>query len=408
MRTGPHIDSAAADRSAPIDGSDPAAEPQAARDTSPPSAGVFVLGMHRAGTSALAGAIGLLGVPLGTESAIKPASPVNPQGFWEIEPLTAFNEELLVALGGSWSSPPRLTGSWQEDGRLEPYRERGRELFAELHPTPQWIWKDPRNSLLLPFWTSVLAVKPILVISHRSPLEIHRSLAARDGISKPLALALWERYLRAALEAAEGQRVLVLRYSALVADPRGACDRLAGFLKKAGVSCDGASEDRLMEFLRDDLRRSRLEDADAERDPDISVSQRRLLSALEELEGEHSALPVIDLPPETSQTEMLIGARRDAVLALTEARARFRAEIHATSLREEAIREKLAASQARNRGLQNKLADVRARLQQQREQVERSRAELARAREKVRDAHAELERARERLRTVNQDCESDP
>jgi hypothetical protein len=349
-------------------------------------AGVFVLGMHRAGTSALAGVIATLGVPVGDESELKPASPANPQGFWEVEPLVRFNEELLGALGGSWSSPPELSDGWHADSRLDPYRERGRELFARMHPTAQWVWKDPRNSVLLPFWASLVEADPVLVISHRNPLEVQRSLAERNGLSKLLALALWERYLRAALRAAEGYPVMVVRYSALLDDPARTCGRVADFLGGHGVDCDRQVEGRLGEFLRDDLRHSRVEDSDAEHDPDLSRPQGRLMSALSELEGEHSALPAVDLPPETPATEVLLDARRDAVLALARARERFhlalararerfQTELHAASLREDALRQKLADTHDRNRRLREKLALVRKRTELESQVEARRRAE---------------------------------
>ncbi len=63
--------------------------------------GVFVLGMHRSGTSATTRAINLLGVPLAANDELASPSPNNPTGFWEVTRLTDFNNKLLYELGGS-------------------------------------------------------------------------------------------------------------------------------------------------------------------------------------------------------------------------------------------------------------------------------------------------------------------
>ena len=62
--------------------------------------GVYVLGMHRSGTSATARLIHLLGVPINVpEDWLEPA-PDNPKGYWESAALVDFNDELMAALGG--------------------------------------------------------------------------------------------------------------------------------------------------------------------------------------------------------------------------------------------------------------------------------------------------------------------
>lgn len=316
--------------------------------------------MHRGGTSAFAGVIGTLGVPLGSPSAMKGQSPANELGFWEMTPLTRFNDELLALLGGTWASPPPLPDGWHEEPRLEPRRREAANLFADLHPTRQWVWKDPRNSLLLPFWTSVLEVEPIHVICNRNPLEVQMSLAKRDGFPKRVGLALWERYMRSAVRAAAGQPAAVCRYSTLVAEPRITCQRLHGFLEGHGVDCSAGSEDRAAAFLRSELRHARLADVEIDRDPAISTSQRELVSRLTELEGEHDVFPRVDLPPETPETEALLSARRDLELKL-------RKVSRTASEREAALREKLAGARARIERLDGKLREERLKLRRERQ-----------------------------------------
>ena len=67
--------------------------------THAPSA-ILVLGMHRSGTSALAGSLALTGVALGDD--LLPANEGNVTGYWEHRRLIALNERVLASLGATW------------------------------------------------------------------------------------------------------------------------------------------------------------------------------------------------------------------------------------------------------------------------------------------------------------------
>ena len=60
---------------------------------------LLVLGMHRSGTSAVAGALRLAGVDLGAD-LMAPAAD-NPKGFFEHAGVVAIHDRLLQALGRS-------------------------------------------------------------------------------------------------------------------------------------------------------------------------------------------------------------------------------------------------------------------------------------------------------------------
>src|SRR5688572_19419927 len=120
--------------------------------------------MHRSGTSAATRAINLLGVPVTTDDELKAPSPRNPTGFWEVPRLTGFNNELLAELGGSSLGPPVLEPGWASRPELERRRTRARRLHAKTHRTDQWVWKDPRNCVLFPFWREALDAAPVVVL----------------------------------------------------------------------------------------------------------------------------------------------------------------------------------------------------------------------------------------------------
>jgi GT2 family glycosyltransferase len=267
---------------------------------------VFIVGMHRAGASAAAQTIERLGVPFTRRSDLMPPSSENPKGHWESTVLSLFNEDLLRMLGGSWSAPPPLVRGWERDPSLDPLRELGKALVETVHPTHRWAWKDPRNSILLPFWLDALDVRPRIVLVHRNPLEIWKSLDARAGFAKPLALALWERYVRAALECARDLPTLVVPYEGLLEDLPFWSNALRSFLGCNGTTDAGIAIDPPLDKS---LRHSLFSAKEVAGDPVLSAEQRLLFLVVQDLLGEHAALQVPELPAEAPSTQHLFAAR---------------------------------------------------------------------------------------------------
>ena len=120
-----------------------------------PSRAVCVTGMHRSGTSFVAGALRFLGVSLGDPARwLKPGAD-NPLGYFEVAALVQLDDEVLAHLGGAWDQPPVLDPGWEHDEGLDPFRARAAEILLDsFGPVPDRpgviAWKDPRLSLLLP------------------------------------------------------------------------------------------------------------------------------------------------------------------------------------------------------------------------------------------------------------------
>ena len=127
----------------------------------------------------------------------------NPEGFWEHLGFVALNEELLNELGGAWDLPPNADENFTHP-RLDPLRMKARLLIEGFDSARVWGWKDPRNSLTLPFWQDLLqGLKTLIVV--RNPLEVAYSMRERNGTSFSLGLRLWEIYNRRLIEAANEQ-----------------------------------------------------------------------------------------------------------------------------------------------------------------------------------------------------------
>jgi len=155
-----------------------------------------ITGAHRSGTSMVARLLHACGLDLGPESDLMPPAPDNPDGFWENLSFVAMNDELLNELGGAWDLPPRSTRFIEK--RFDEMRAKARLLVSAFSRSTVWGWKDPRNSLTLPFWR-VIVPKLRTIIVVRNPLEVAYSLHHRNGVSFHLGLSLWVIYNRLVL-----------------------------------------------------------------------------------------------------------------------------------------------------------------------------------------------------------------
>jgi hypothetical protein len=274
------------------------------------SLGVLVLGMHRSGTSAATRLVNLLGVPICIEADLPATTDDNPRGYWESVSLTVFNDRLLAALGCDWSCPPLLEAGWEADRALAGLRGEAAELFHEVIPTEQWVWKDPRNCITFDFWVAALDLQPVVVLVDRNPLEVAASLGARDGFGKVYALALWERYLRRCLASISGLPTLVTGYDELLSDPLAWCESVGRFLEGAGVATAAVDVGSARRHVDPDLRHARFTSEELLRDPAVSKPQQELAHALGSLRGPHESLDAPNLAPESPSTEALLAERR--------------------------------------------------------------------------------------------------
>ncbi len=197
----------------------------------PPFAGdaVLVLGMHRSGTSAITGALGVLEVPLG--SRLIDAGPDNPGGYWEQRDAVLLDEQLLHALGSDWDDPTPLPESWLDGEPATVAAAAIRALVGdEFSGKSLWALKDPRLCRLLPLWRRellALGVQPSVVLVLRHPDEIAASLRRRDALPATIAHLLTIRYLLDAERASRGLSRSVASYDRVLEEPATAFARIA-------------------------------------------------------------------------------------------------------------------------------------------------------------------------------------
>lgn len=220
--------------------------------------GILVLGMHRSGTSAVAGLLERAGAYLGEESELLPAhAHDNPTGYWERSDVVAINDALLEANGYKWDQiagldPHRLSAD-------EP-RSSQRRIIAQLSGSGKpWLIKDPRLCLLLPQWLPLIEHFACLVVV-RDPREIAASMrdGPRGAFTSHYIVALWEKYLRIALDELRGKHASFIAYSALLEEPGKQCRRLLSGLDSMGITGLQVPADTAIDiFIDSKLHRSR-------------------------------------------------------------------------------------------------------------------------------------------------------
>jgi len=179
------------------------------------------------------------GLELGPESDLMPAQADNPEGFWEHLGFVALNDELLSELGGAWDLPPKADEDFTTV-RLDPLRLKARLLIEKFDPATVWGWKDPRNSLTLPFWQQLLpGLKNVVVV--RNPLEVAHSMRQRNGTSYSFGLRLWEIYNRRLIEASSGKDRLVTHYDLFFQEPETELQRITDFIGLPGAKTSSAA-----------------------------------------------------------------------------------------------------------------------------------------------------------------------
>ena len=189
---------------------------------------LFVLGMHRSGTSAITGALRHCDVWVGEEKELTEANVENPQGFWERRDMRDLCDQMLHTAGADWWRVANFDPKAIPRAALTEQRRKFEKIVSELDNYQAWVIKEPRLCLLMPVLRHYVK-NPVCIHIHRNPLEVARSLQTRNGFSIAAGLALWEVYNLHALRATEGLPRISLSYESLMQHP---VETLNAFVKE--------------------------------------------------------------------------------------------------------------------------------------------------------------------------------
>ena len=149
---------------------------------------VLVLGMHRSGTSCLAGILRRTGLDLG-----EAVSAYNENfAVWEL------HEQVLASNGLTWYHPYHDSSlTWPKASKM--LRNAIIEYFTQRGNPMGWGFKDPRTVLLIDGWLEKLEHAK-LVGTFRDPWQVAESLRKRDGFEHRKSYKLWHWYNSKLLE----------------------------------------------------------------------------------------------------------------------------------------------------------------------------------------------------------------
>ena len=212
---------------------------------------LLIFGMHRSGTSAFAGLLNQLGIPMGI---LKEESFDNPKGFYENKKVIQFNDQILRVLGQAWDTTIALPTDWLGLQQMIALKAtikdflqtafKGKEIFA---------LKDPRFSLTLPLWKEALRelsidVHQLILVRH--PHEVANSLHQRNYMAQSKGIVLWMKYMVNAELASRGNSRDFIGYQDFLKAPAATIKRLSIDFKFT----DAQLEKKAMAFINLNLK----------------------------------------------------------------------------------------------------------------------------------------------------------
>lgn len=203
---------------------------------------VPVFGMHRSGTSALAGLLHNNGICMGeADDFYPPPMRENPKGFYENVRFRRINDAMLKACGysvKSWSPVLPAVRVVPEELRTRMATLMQHYLWGHEH----WGWKDPRSCLNAGAWLYTLErmgvlhlARPIFIF--RDPKEVRASMLRRGNREREEGqfIRVHQMYYDALFESFKNYRGRVIHplfvtFDQLIYNTQSTCRRLSTYL----------------------------------------------------------------------------------------------------------------------------------------------------------------------------------
>lgn len=220
---------------------------------------LVVLGMHRSGTSAMAGVLSRIGFGVGA-SLLLP-NQYNPRGYFENKLLVDENNALLERLHSAWDDvrPLPLDALAQHlassDNRVRHKALLETELSGSGGVDQGYVLKDPRLCRVLPLWQPVwqdLGWNPRYILMLRHPDEVVASLQHRDGMAPEHGYLLYVAYLLDAERYTRTCQRSVVLYERLLNTPDTVWQQLTAEIQLPAVPPDRWTQ--AVELLTPELR----------------------------------------------------------------------------------------------------------------------------------------------------------
>jgi hypothetical protein len=186
--------------------------------------GFIVLGMHRSGTSMLAGL-------LHTSAGYTVGGPLigsafdNEKGFFERVDIVLQNDQFMSAQQIWWANNA-YNYDWEravkdmESGAVSFENGKKGLKFLDDPSNAPWMQKDPRMCITLKTWLKLMHSEPAILFTYRHPLEVALSLKKREQhFTLEWGLRLWIVYNMRAIQNSKGLCMVKSSNDAIMADP---------------------------------------------------------------------------------------------------------------------------------------------------------------------------------------------
>lgn len=246
--------------------------------------GIAVIGMDRSGSSLAMRTLAAVGVDIGDDAGhVPPHAEDNPHGYQELRALVDLNGRLLDLIDADPLDTELGSGIDWNEPRFDELRKQARALVDTSFAGEPWAIKEPRMSLVVPFWRSVLPDMKF-VICLREPSAVIRSQERRESNyeDRERLLRKWLRYTVASLRSTEGAERLIVDYDDAVSRPGATAARYAHL---AGLERPSAEVDAAADSLVDPNLLARQSDAESiDPPPEIAAAYLLIKSAGDERE----------------------------------------------------------------------------------------------------------------------------
>ncbi|MBT4154821.1 MAG: hypothetical protein HOK12_08530 [Candidatus Marinimicrobia bacterium] len=196
----------------------------------------IVLGMHRSGTSTVAGILHLNKVIMGTYQSFWPRPlPQNPKGFYENYDFRIINDRLLNKVGYDAKSYESEIPEPLVSDRIKNAMVKIVQKYDTKYE--HWGWKDPRTCLTISQWVTIftelnLIHKLKIIFVTRRAIAVARSLKTRNDLPLEKGMALWKSYTERVLDFCEHNDfpTFYMSFEDLLKSPDVECEKLFDFL----------------------------------------------------------------------------------------------------------------------------------------------------------------------------------
>jgi len=203
---------------------------------------VLIVGSGRSGTSLNAMILEALGLDVGNREQMRPATDLNPQGYFENVPLLDFIGERISPLFPSGPFTKNAFGrGWQTRPGVPELLADGRALWQSLKTSDSMLFKFFEVGYHLPLWREIIDDEIVFVVAFRDPYEVttsYQSVASffsRRPDSVAYRLFRWSTLYQRLLNEIEGSKAFFVEYGQLLAEPERVITDLADTLVAWGI-----------------------------------------------------------------------------------------------------------------------------------------------------------------------------